>query len=334
MDAQLTFIHVLSRLHAGVGQGTGVIDLPIAREKSTGLPYLPGSSLKGALRTRCFHDEKSDTCRPIFGPDNPNEEDNQASLAQFTDQRLLFLPMRSLAGTFAWVTCPFVLRRLLRDIENAGITPPTRTIPRPSDAEHCIIVQTKTQSSVIALDVEAPDKDAAASRSQKSTQSMVYLEDLDLQVQADTDSVIFNWATWIARQVFPQDAHSPGNGKAGADNSWQDMFIARFCLVHDDVFTFMLNTATEITARIRLNEDSKTVKEGHLWYEESLPTETILSGLVLASRTKNADLSSQQIFETLTQLTGQTIQLGGKATVGCGLCRVRLSADNGEEHRL
>ena len=31
MKAQLTFIHTLSALHAGVGQGAGVIDLPIAR---------------------------------------------------------------------------------------------------------------------------------------------------------------------------------------------------------------------------------------------------------------------------------------------------------------
>lgn len=47
---RLYFIHVLSPLHAGTGQGTGVIDLPIAREKATGIPYLPGSSVKGTLR--------------------------------------------------------------------------------------------------------------------------------------------------------------------------------------------------------------------------------------------------------------------------------------------
>ena len=49
----LSFVHALSPLHAGTGQGAGIIDLPIAREKATGLPYLPGSSLKGTLRARC-----------------------------------------------------------------------------------------------------------------------------------------------------------------------------------------------------------------------------------------------------------------------------------------
>ncbi|WP_298819062.1 RAMP superfamily CRISPR-associated protein [Chloroflexus sp.] len=48
----LYFLHALSPLHAGTGQGSGVIDLPIAREKATGIPYLPGSSVKGVLRDK------------------------------------------------------------------------------------------------------------------------------------------------------------------------------------------------------------------------------------------------------------------------------------------
>ena len=43
-------IHALSPLHAGVGQGIGLVDLPIAREATTNHPLLPGSSVKGVLR--------------------------------------------------------------------------------------------------------------------------------------------------------------------------------------------------------------------------------------------------------------------------------------------
>ena len=35
MNARLLFVHALSPLHAGTGQGIGAIDLPIAREKAT-----------------------------------------------------------------------------------------------------------------------------------------------------------------------------------------------------------------------------------------------------------------------------------------------------------
>src|SRR5579884_2839412 len=137
MNARLTFIHALSPLHAGTGQGTGVIDLPIAREKATGLPFLPGSSLKGTLRAQCSGQD----CVKVFGPDAADilTDSNQASAAQFSDQRLLLLPIRSLAGTFAWVTSPYVLRRLTRDIKDADLSQSApHTIP-DTVKESCLV---------------------------------------------------------------------------------------------------------------------------------------------------------------------------------------------------
>src|SRR6266568_6927589 len=152
MTTRLTFIHALSALHAGTGQGAGVIDLPIAREKATGLPFLPGSSLKGALRALCVDENK---CKQIFGPDTAGSDANSdyASSAQFSDQRLLLLPIRSLAGTFAWITSPYVLRRLARDIEDAQITPPTASIPDIQATGTCAIA---TDTSKIKIDTPQP----------------------------------------------------------------------------------------------------------------------------------------------------------------------------------
>lgn len=36
-------------IHSGIGHTEGAIDLPVAREAATDYPYIPGSSLKGAL---------------------------------------------------------------------------------------------------------------------------------------------------------------------------------------------------------------------------------------------------------------------------------------------
>src|SRR5436190_24016746 len=115
MNAKLTFIHALSPLHAGTGQGVGVIDLPIAREKATNIPYLPGSSVKGSLRDEfnpvlsddeALSRQKVTLQNQIFGP----EDASYAGAIQFTDQTLLCLPVRSLAGTFAYVTSPYILK--------------------------------------------------------------------------------------------------------------------------------------------------------------------------------------------------------------------------------
>lgn len=305
MNARLSFVHALSPLHAGTGHGVGIIDLPIAREKATGLPFLPGSSLKGSLRARCTDRAKTsqekDECSKVFGPEpsNIDSNENQASAVQFSDQRLLLLPIRSLAGTFAWVTSPYILRRLVRDMEDIETNPPA-TVPSLEKGD-CLIVSKRDDEEV----------DSKITVKANSTQA-VYLEDLDLVPQTSDEAG--EWAKWIAGKVF-----------SGNDNAdWQKMLIERFCIVHDDIFNFLIGTATEITARIRMEEDTKTVQEGALWYEEALPTETILFGLVIATPVQRSNLKAEKVFEIIQGLTGKTLQLGGNITVGRGMCRIQM----------
>lgn len=294
MNAQLTFIHTLSPLHAGVGQGAGVIDLPIAREKATGIPYLPGSSLKGSMRARSLSINGEPATSQLFGTNDIQDENAAASLVQFSDQRLLLLPIRSLAGTFAWVTSPLILSRLQRDSAHLQVSGPGHDIPTVGELNSCLIPETKS-----ALTLQVPGKN-----------SMVYLEDLDLQ--ASPNDQLKLWAQWLGPCIFPRDSH------------WQEMLTTHLCLVHDDLFSFLLTTATEITARIRLQEDTKTVVRGGLWYEETLPAESILSGVVIATPLQKQLLSQDNILQKVKDLTLTPVQLGGKATVGHGLCRVTI----------
>jgi CRISPR-associated protein Cmr4 len=91
-------------LHAGVGQAAELIDLPIARLKGTGIPYVPGSSIKGVLRdARSGAGFNSDEVQAVFGPDKDNADKHAGALI-CTDARLLALPVRSFRGTFAYVT--------------------------------------------------------------------------------------------------------------------------------------------------------------------------------------------------------------------------------------
>lgn len=138
MNAKLLFVHALSPLHAGTGQGVGVIDLPVAREKATNLPYLPGSSLKGTLRDTDSVQITPDLRVKIFGPDSKNADDHAGSV-QFSDQRLLLFPARSLSGTFAWTTSPYLLQRLQRDARSAGISDAPSSVPAPGSLERCIV---------------------------------------------------------------------------------------------------------------------------------------------------------------------------------------------------
>ncbi|MEF3272797.1 MAG: type III-B CRISPR module RAMP protein Cmr4 [Chloroflexus sp.] len=295
--AFLYFLHVLSPLHSGTGQGVGVIDLPIAREKATGIPYLPGSSVKGVLRDRSGNDNLTYL---LFGPPTDQASEHAGSL-QITDARLLLLPVRALRGTFAWVTSPYVLRRLARDAQDIGISdlPPVPTL----DDHVCDVI------AEAAIGVEWERNNQQIRR--------VVLEDLDLQPQPQYAE---QWAAWLSKHIFP-----------AGDKEWASMLAPRLCIVSDNVLIFLLSTAIEVIARNRLN-DNKTVAKGALWYEEALPAETVLYGLTLLSPT--AKVREQQneaaLKDRINTLTQGTLQFGGKTTVGRGLCRMRLvSAQEG-----
>ncbi len=43
-------IKAITPVHAGVGRDLGLIDMPIQKEKHTGIPKIEGSTMKGSMR--------------------------------------------------------------------------------------------------------------------------------------------------------------------------------------------------------------------------------------------------------------------------------------------
>lgn len=103
----------------------------------------------------------------------------------------------------------------------------------------------------------------------------------------------------------------------------------RLVVVHDDIFSFLARNATAVNAHIAIDSDTKTVVNGALWYEESLPPETILYCPIVttASRRKGSDLNDaskvSSAFQALIQQQSW-LQLGGNETTGMGWCKVAL----------
>lgn len=314
MRNRLVLVHALSPLHAGTGQAVGVIDLPIARERPTGIPIVPGSSIKGALRAR----EEDPTWRTvIYGPET-NAASDHSGAVQFSDVHTVLLPVRSLAGTFAWVTSPYLLSRFARDARDAGFELPAA--PSVAKIEECLLLERDLVAAVADGD-------------------RVVLEDLDFAPKVeDPPGPLSVYAGLLGKILFPKA--DPADTEA-----WRDL-SRRLCVVHDDAMSHLLESATEVSARIRLDETKKTVAQGALWYEEALPTETVLAGLAVASEVEReiekkgerpgAEPGNEKktekekkrfgvpaLFEQVRKnAEAGLVQLGGKATVGRGSCRV------------
>lgn len=100
----------ITPIHVGSGQDVGIVDLPVIRERTTDHPFLPGSGIRGALRSRCESTDPRLT-RRIFGNDEAGEI--SSGCVSVLDAHLLLFPVRSAPGPglFRWITCPFVLER-------------------------------------------------------------------------------------------------------------------------------------------------------------------------------------------------------------------------------
>ncbi len=116
MNKSILYLFTRTPLHVGAGSSVGAVDQPIQRERHTGFPIIPGSSIKGVLRDFFQVAQSGDE---VFGRENSNQSGNedagQAGSLSFSEAKLFLFPVRSAKGAFALATCPHVLSRYKRD---------------------------------------------------------------------------------------------------------------------------------------------------------------------------------------------------------------------------
>lgn len=136
-NSRILYLFTRTPLHVGAGSSVGAIDQPIQRERHTGFPIIPGTSLKGVLRdTVRRDDELNGHVDAIFGV-----QDN-AGRVSIGEAKILTFPVRSAKGSFAFATCPLALERFLREQGSVGaLTVP----PEPEDMK-CLAGDTVTIS--------------------------------------------------------------------------------------------------------------------------------------------------------------------------------------------
>lgn len=313
----LLTLYALTSLHPGAGAALGAVDLPVQRERHTQWPTIAGSAIKGVLRDVCreqlaathrgdpdgTEDDSRRTRRDranedkqlvwLFGPPTEDASDGAGALA-VTDARLLAFPVRSLRGVFAWVTCPSALDRLNRDAALAGRRLSLRT---PSPERNQAIV---------------PENCPCLVGSPKS----LVLEEFDFACEE--------------KQGYSEVARTIANELAPATPefaSTREGIGSRLVVLHDDDFTHFARHATEIAARIGLDYETKTVRDGALFYQEFLPAETLLYSVVLSNAAREAarpDGETGTVLEAFEKCLKPYLQIGGDETTGKGICATRL----------
>ena len=261
-------------IHSGAGSNEGAIDLPVAREAATGYPFIPGSGMKGALRDLAEQENKSwvGTC---FG-----RELDHAGGVLVGDARLLLLSVRSLTGSYKWLTCPHIVERLHRDMQRAGFS----------------------QDELPQIP-EEPEDGKLFGKGEKN----IFLEERTFEFQ----------------EKLPENLVS-SIGKYIPNAETKKRLADQLVVVNNREFSWFTSFALPVQARNDLNDETKESK--NLWYEESLPPDTLMYSL-LAERIADSSLND------LITLLGDKgfFQAGGNETVGQGWFGVQVVKPAAEE---
>ncbi|RMD64749.1 type III-B CRISPR module RAMP protein Cmr4 [Candidatus Parcubacteria bacterium] len=302
--ASLMFLYTETSLHAGSGTSLGVVDLPIQREKYTDFPVIQASGIKGAVREWFeFRFEDNGSRRKIeltFGPDKiGTEESGYAAAITFTDARTLLFPVRSLKAIFAYCTSPTVLERFRRDAQIAGVSSLSWAVPTLPNDKTVLGVQDGN-------DVADGDQ--------------VLLEEYAFGFQSNEQ--VSKIADWLAAHAFP----------AGEEyNFWKGKIRKSLLVLPDNAFRDFVKLSTEVQARIKIDNDKRTVTKGGLFYEEALLPDSLLYSVILAHdpvKDDRAELPDDRaVIAFLRELDGKRLQLGGDATIGRGIVSVRFYSE-------
>ncbi|WP_374326918.1 type III-B CRISPR module RAMP protein Cmr4 [Azonexus sp.] len=284
MKPQLFHLHALSALHCGAGQSAGIVDLPIARDRASNLPLVPGSSLRGVLRAEIENTPERDAlAKTLFGPRSIGEADEaHAGALAMGDAHLLLLPIRALAGIVAYATCPFILKRYAKDLPQAPAIPEVGETRAHSVQDNVNTISGK-----------------------------VILEDLDLDAKQCPDAAA--WAARIAAAVFDNDT--------AAQKDLQDRFLILSDTVFSFLAEtateirarIRIDPQTGIVANGALWYEENLPAESILWGIYAFSD----------SRVKGETQSADQLASSFSATLGITplLQLGGKAGVGRGITR-------------
>lgn len=289
----LLTLRAMTSVHVGEGTSLSVVDLPIQREPHTGYPVVRSSSLKGTLR-RFFHlrNNNGDGREKedfFFGPDTDNASE-YAGCVVFTDARILLFPVKSFKKTFLLLTCPYILRRFAEDY---ALSFPDKEQELRNFIDNLLTVS--DESPIVANDACLH-------------QSKLILDEFVMKSPCITQK---GFDELVKLLDLPNDLKD------------------RIAVISDDYFRYFVKNQTEVAARIRIDSETGVVKKGALWYEESLPPESVLYSVILATDPRGKSQSDGgNPIEEIKKVVGSVMQIGGNETIGKGIVKLHWISEN------
>ncbi|MDD3553720.1 MAG: type III-B CRISPR module RAMP protein Cmr4 [Deltaproteobacteria bacterium] len=302
--AHLCVLHAISPVHAGSGSALGAVDLPIQRERHTGWPHIQASGVKGAFRDHCERVWMTQQCKGTGNDDNKKQQPEElANLAN----RIFGMSesTESQAGAIA-----FSDAKLLAFPVRSNLAPfvwvvcPALLKRLSRDLELVGIPQVRISAEVLDSVCVSNDQYRLVKGEINKNDSLI-LEDICLTANND------EWNKTELEETFNRLAPE----------------IERLVVIPDAHFSFLMETATEIQAQIKIKPETGTTQDGSLRYQELLPAESVLYTLVFFTEERTKDDANKLQLDILANhvkyAASTYIQMGGDMTLGRGIFKIK-----------
>lgn len=320
----LVLASALTNIHVGAGRSPGVVDLPVVRDP-LGVFYIPGSSLKGSLKStaatikKCIKDDKIDCrknndCKKLccFLGGEVGESNEAPSMLSVGDLYPLLIPVPSLSHGFVYVSSPMLIARA-KSIQEAFSA-------SGSVAEKLLYalergVQNLRIGEAVILDSKSGDVHEASVGTTVLKARKVNVNLNEAEKELGSLSSIYS--------MHPLEGNT--------------------IIVSDELMPVLIERALVRLTRIRLDRLKKTVVSGALWTEEYIPQFTLFMGYIANTGHRGKEYCNSirlenPVREFLDILAPGgnadnkaryvSIVIGGKESVGKGLLRLRVCLAN------
>jgi CRISPR-associated protein Cmr4 len=347
-QSRILYLFTRTSLHVGAGASVGAIDQPIIRERHTGFPMIPATSLKGTFADQWptpLRNEKGEIVRVV---EYDNAKDKKTSdevvivtkqvekdgkkedvkfLAHdsawlfgsdttdlpfagslvFSEARLLAFPIRSAKGSFAWITCPLMLRRAARD----GVLGDSLKNEKGVEQNRLLLALGALQEPA---DETAMFDFAAGSK-------------LALGDKVVLEEYTFSSVSWPGLSELGRHLAS----LLPTDEVWKEI-ASRLVILSDGMMSFFAQNACEVAQHVKISDETGTAEGGALFNQENVPSETLFYSVLHAFDERTANKAKDErrdggkaigTFETKIKAVG-VFQFGGDASTGLGYCTVSL----------
>ena len=284
MTKKLLIFYAISPIYAGSGTSLGAVDLPIQRERHTNWPHIQASAVKGALRSHFrTFSENKDLINLIFGLDEQNDGELKGKDGEKIKQK---------AGVVAFSDAKLFAFPVRSNVAPfVWVTCPSVIKRFNTDLEF----YGKKQEELLKEKIVSGDN-AFSLLGEVGQNQKIILEDAVI-------NVLDKFTMPNLSNYFPS--------------------ISKLLLVSDEMFDYLVSTATEVQTQIKIKAETGTAEDGALRYQELLPADSVLYSVVyFKNNALKTDAQEYTVSKVLEDAIKDFVQVGGDETLGRGICKV------------